>query len=159
MKFTLNGESISVDGDKNRKLLWVLRVDAAQTGTKYGCGQAMCGACTVLVDGEPTLSCITPMRLVEGKSVKTIEGLPTKLSKGGEKLHPLQEAFIEMDALQCGYCTPGMIMNAASLLDKNPSPTRKEVVTAMEGNICRCGSYGRIVEAIQLAGKNMRRQK
>lgn len=149
-KFTLNGENVEFKGDDSRRLLWVLRSDFSKTGTKYGCGMAQCGSCTVLVDGEAVLSCITPIKRVAGKTVRTVEGLAQK------KLHPLQEAFMKVDALQCGFCTPGMLMKAAALLKQNPDPTRQEIVEGMEGNLCRCGAYGRIIEAIQIAAKKMR---
>jgi aerobic-type carbon monoxide dehydrogenase small subunit (CoxS/CutS family) len=116
------------------------------TGTKYGCGQALCGACTVLVNGEAVRSCMYPMQLVEGKEVVTLEGL----AQNGD-LHPLQQAFVDHDALQCGYCTPGMIMNAYSLLATNPTPSRDEILAGMNGNLCRCGSHNRVVRAIQAA--------
>ena len=151
IQFTLNGKptKISVDGD--RMLLWVLRTDLELTGTKFGCGEGFCGACTVLVNGEAVRSCQTAVKEVRRKEVVTIEGL----SKNG-KLHPLQKAFIEHDALQCGFCTPGMILNAHSLLRENPQPTESEIVAGMEDNLCRCGSYKRIIEAIQSAAQTMK---
>jgi aerobic-type carbon monoxide dehydrogenase small subunit (CoxS/CutS family) len=127
-------------------LLWVLRTELGLTGTKYGCGQSLCGACTVLVNKEAVRSCQLPIREVRGKDVVTIEGL----SPDG-KPHALQKAFLEHNAYQCGFCTPGMILNAQALLLKNPKPGKTEIVEAMEGNVCRCGSYGRIVRAIQAA--------
>ncbi len=132
-------------------LLWVLRSDLGLTGTKYGCGVSLCGACTVLVDGEALRSCQLPVHDVKGKEVITIEGL----AKNG-KLHPLQEAFIKHDALQCGFCTPGMILNAYSLLRKNWEATRAEIIDAMDDNLCRCGSHIRVVEAIQTAARKMK---
>ena len=146
IRFTLNGESVTLDTEPNRKLLWVLRTDLEHTGTKYGCGAGMCGSCTVLVDGAPVRSCIVNVDYVQGKEVTTIEGLAT----GGE-LHPLQQVFYEQGAYQCGYCTPGMIMNAYALLQRNPRPTRDEIVQGMENNLCRCSAYKRIIEAIETA--------
>jgi aerobic-type carbon monoxide dehydrogenase small subunit (CoxS/CutS family) len=125
-------------------LLWVLRTDLGLTGTKFGCGEGFCGACTVVVDGQAVRSCQTPLKTVEGKKVLTIEGL----EKNG-RLHPLQEAFAEHDAMQCGYCTSGMILAAWSLLQSNPKPGRKEILAALEGNLCRCGAHNRIVLAVQ----------
>ena len=150
IQFALNGERVTVETEANRKLLWVLRTDFGLTGTKYGCGEGYCGACTVLVDNEAVRSCQTPITDIEGKEVLTIEGL----SKNG-KLHPLQESFIKHDALQCGYCTPGMILNALSLLLKNPHPSVQDITSAMEDNLCRCGTYKRIIQAIQEAAKTM----
>ncbi len=131
-------------------LLWVLRTELNLTGTKYGCGEGFCGSCTVLVDNEPVRSCQFPMKNADGKKIITIEGL----RKNG-KLHSLQQAFIKHDALQCGYCTPGMILNAQGLLLQNPHPTRAEIIENMEENLCRCGSYNRIVDAIQTASREL----
>ncbi len=150
ISFRLNGEPVSLDTDSDRKLLWVLRTDLELTGTKYGCGESVCGACTVIVDGIPERSCQFPLSDVQGKEVLTIEGL----MKGGE-LHPLQEAFVEHGALQCGYCTPGMIMNAYALLLDNPAPTRGEIIDGMEDNLCRCAAHKRIVEAIEDAARKL----
>ena len=151
IQFTLNGKptKISVDGD--RPLLWVLRTDLELTGTKFGCGEGFCGACTVLVDGKAVRSCQTAVKEIQGKEVVTIEGL----GKNG-KLHPLQKAFVDHDALQCGFCTPGMILNAYSLLRENPQPTESEIVAGMEDNLCRCGAHKRIVEAIQSAAQEIK---
>jgi len=135
-----------VDVDPQTPLLSVLRDYLSFTGTKYGCGEAQCGACTVLIDDQMTRSCTMPVGKVAGKQITTIEGL----EKDG-KLHPLQEAFIEADALQCGYCTSGMIMSGVALLKKNPKPSRDEIVKHMDRNICRCGTYLRIVKAIEIA--------
>lgn len=143
---TVNGKKLRVDVDSQTPLLYVLHDDLNLTGTKYGCGEARCGACSVLVDGQVMRSCVTPVARVSGKQITTIEGV----EKEG-KLHPLQEAFMKADALQCGYCTSGMIVAAAALLDKNAKPTREEIVKHMEGNVCRCGTYARIVNAIEIA--------
>ena len=151
ISFTLNGKPVSVTTDNQRMLLWVLRTDLGLTGTKYGCGKAMCGACTVIVNDRAVQSCMTTIRSVKGKNVITIEGL----SKNG-KLHPIQEAFVKHDALQCGFCTPGMIMNAYSLLLKNPEPTREEIIEGMENNLCRCGAHTRIIQAIETASQQMK---
>ncbi len=151
VSFKLNGKPVSLTVDSDRKLLWVLRTDLGLTGTKYGCGKGLCGSCTVLVDNKAVRSCVLPARGVAGKEVITIEGL----AKNG-RLHPVQEAFVEHDALQCGICTPGMIMNAYSLLSKNPQPTRAEIIRGMEGNLCRCGAHTRIIDAIESAGQEMR---
>lgn len=151
ISFKLNRKSVTVTTDGRRPLLWVLRTDLGLTGTKFGCGKALCGACTVLVNNRAVRSCVYPARNVSGTEVLTIEGL----SDNGD-LHPLQKAFIKHDALQCGFCTPGMILNAYSLLHQNPAPTREEIIRGMEDNLCRCGSYGRIIEAIQSAAAEMK---
>jgi aerobic-type carbon monoxide dehydrogenase small subunit (CoxS/CutS family) len=153
-RFTLNGEPTELAADGRRMLLWVLRTDLGLTGTKFGCGEALCGACTVLVDKEPVRSCKVPLESVTGKEVITIEGL----SPNGD-LHPLQRAFMAHDAMQCGYCTPGMLMSAYGLLLKNPQPTRAEIDEGMDGNLCRCGSYMRIIRAIQAAAEEMKAGK
>ena len=150
LRFKLNGKPVSLEVDPSRLLLWVLRYDLGLTGPKYGCGEALCGACTVLLDRQAVRSCSIEMKDVAGKEVTTIEGL------GQEgKLHPLQKAFVEHDALQCGYCTPGMIMNAYSLLLNNPRPSRRQIIEQMEGNLCRCGAHMRIIEAIETAAKQI----
>ncbi len=149
--FTLNGESVSVTTDGQRPLLWVLRTDFGLTGTKFGCGQAHCGACTVLVDNKAVRSCVYPVRNAGGREVRTIEGLSTN-----GKLHPLQKAFIAHDALQCGFCTPGMILTAYGLLHENPQPTRAEIIEGMDQNLCRCGAHTRIIDAIQAAAVEMK---
>jgi len=151
ISFTLNGKSVSLTTDNQRTLLWVLRSDLGLTGTKYGCGKAMCGACTVIVNDRAVQSCMTTIRSVKGKNVLTIEGL----SKNG-KLHPIQEAFVKHDALQCGFCTPGMILNAYSLLLRNPEPTREEIIDGMEYDLCRCGAHIRIIRAIESAAQEMK---
>jgi aerobic-type carbon monoxide dehydrogenase small subunit (CoxS/CutS family) len=139
---------LSVDGE--RMLLWVLRNDLGLTGAKYGCGQGHCGACTVLVNEEAVRSCRLPVKMVEGKEVLTIEGL----AQNGV-LHPLQQAFVEHDALQCGFCTSGMILNAYSLLKNNPQPGQSDIIRGMDHNLCRCTSYVRIVKAVQSAARSM----
>jgi len=149
--FTLNGKPTTLTVDTDRMLLWVLRIDCGLTGTKYGCGQSQCGACTVLVNNEAVRSCVTPVNDVLDKEVVTIEGLAS-----GGKLHPLQKAFMESDALQCGYCTSGMIMNAYSFLRKNPRPSEADILREMDGNLCRCGAHTRIVQAIGAAAGEMR---
>jgi aerobic-type carbon monoxide dehydrogenase small subunit (CoxS/CutS family) len=146
ISFTLNGKPTRVTVDDERMLLWVLRYDLGLTGTKFGCGAALCGACTVIVNKEAVRSCSTPVKDVAGKQVLTIEGL----SQDG-KLHPIQEAFLKHHAFQCGYCTSGMIVNAYALLLKTPRPTRAEIIRQMDDHLCRCGSHMRIVEAIQEA--------
>ena len=145
----VNGKKISVDIDPQTSLLIVLRNDLNLTGTKYGCGEAQCGACTVLVDGQQTRSCITQVGKVADKQIITIEGL----ERDGQ-LHPLQESFLKADAMQCGYCTPGMIMSGVALLNKNRQPSRDDIVRHMNGNICRCGTYLRIIAAIQMASEH-----
>src|SRR5580692_2539406 len=148
MELVVNQKHYRLEVPADRMLLWVLRDDLALTGSKYGCGEGQCGACTVLIDGVATRSCITPAASVERKAITTIEGL----AQNG-RLHPLQEAFIQADAMQCGYCTPGMILSGAGLLKKNPHPTNADIREAMEGNVCRCGTYPRIVAAVQMAAR------
>src|SRR5258708_19157594 len=143
---SVNGATHPVTVDPDRSLLSVLRDDLELPGSKFGCGEGQCGACTVLIDGQPTRSCITPVGSAAGKRIRTIESL----EKDG-RLHPLQEAFLEADAMQCGYCTPGMIMSGVGLLEKHPHPTDAEIVRFMEGNLCRCGAYPRILAAIRKA--------
>jgi aerobic-type carbon monoxide dehydrogenase small subunit (CoxS/CutS family) len=144
----VNGARQRIDADADRPLLSVLRDDLDLTGSKYGCGEGRCGACTVLIDGRPTRSCVTPVQAAAGRQIRTIEGLAH-----GDRLHPLQEAFLHADALQCGYCTPGMILSALALLNQQPRPSREEIVRFMGGNVCRCGTYPRIVTAIQEAAR------
>jgi aerobic-type carbon monoxide dehydrogenase small subunit (CoxS/CutS family) len=151
IRFTLNGKKTEITTEPNQTLLWVLRNQMGLTGTKYGCGSGFCGACTVLINREPSRSCTLPVSDVAGKNVITIEGL----SRNG-KLHPVQQAFIDHDALQCGYCTPGMIMTAAGMLIKNPSLTRQEIIDGLENNLCRCGAHTRIIDAVETAGKTMK---
>jgi len=150
IQFTLNGKQVSLPVDGDRMLLWVLRTDLELTGTKYGCGEGYCGSCTVLVDGEAVRSCRTTIKDVHGKRITTIEGLAA-----GTTLHPLQKAFAAHDALQCGYCTSGMIMTAVDFLKKHPHPTVDEISGGMEDNLCRCGAHKRIIEAVQTAAKEM----
>jgi aerobic-type carbon monoxide dehydrogenase small subunit (CoxS/CutS family) len=151
LRFTLNGKKTEVLIDLTQNLLWVLRNHFGLTGTKYGCGMGFCGACTILIDNEPMRSCMLPVGEIAGKKVVTIEGLEKK-----GKLHPVQKAFIEHDALQCGFCTPGMIMTATGLLIKNPSPTRQQIIEGMEENLCRCGAHNRILDAVETAAKEMK---
>jgi len=146
----VNGKAIPVDADSERSLLSVLRDDLGLTGAKYGCGEGQCGACTVLVDGTATHACLTPVGKVEQKKITTIEGL-----EQNGRLHPLQESFLEIGAMQCAYCTSGMIMAGVALLKRTPNPTEQEIVRSMEGNICRCGTYRRIIAAIKRAANLM----
>ena len=150
IQFTLNHKPVRLTVNKDRMLLWVLRTEMGLTGAKYGCGEGFCGACTVLVNHSAVRSCQFPITDAKGKEVLTIEGL----AKNG-KLHPLQAAFIRHNAIQCGFCTPGMVLNAYSLLKKIRRPTVPDIVRAMEGNLCRCSSYNRIIEAIQTASRSM----
>lgn len=150
IRFKLNGESVSVNVNGDESLLTVLRTYLDKTGTKYGCGIGECGACTVLMDNEATRSCMIYIEDIQDTEILTIEGLASK-----KDLHPIQKAFVTIDALQCGFCTPGMIMNALGLLLSNPNPTRKEIINGMDENLCRCGSYNRIIEAIEMAAKVM----
>lgn len=150
IQFKLNGKPVKINVDSDRMLLWVLRINLGLTGTKYGCGESYCGACTVLMNNEAVRSCQTQIKDVKGKDVVTIEGL----EKNG-KLHPLQKAFMDHDALQCGYCTPGMILTAYSLLKKNPRPSHSEIIEGMNDNLCRCGAHNRIVQAVDSAAKKM----
>ena len=147
----VNGARRPLHSDSERSLLHVLRSDLDLTGCKYGCGEGQCGACTVLIDGQPTRSCITQVGVAAGKAIQTIESL----ERNG-RLHPLQEAFIEADAMQCGYCTPGMIMAGLALLKTNPDPRNEDIVRALRGNICRCGTYARIVVAIKNAARKLK---
>lgn len=146
MRVTINGKAHSVDTAADRPLLEVLREDLGYTGTKYGCGEGQCRACTVLLDGKPVTSCLTPARLAEGKQVITIEGLAQ-----GAKLHRVQQAFLDAEAMQCGYCVPGMILRTVALLESNPKPNEAQIVEALNGNLCRCCGYVRIVKAVKLA--------
>ena len=147
IKLTLNGQPKEIDVADDTPLLWVLRDTLGMTGTKYGCGMSLCGACTVHVDGQPTRACVTPVGSIAGKSVTSIEGL------SADRGHPVQKAWIELDVPQCGYCQSGQIMAAAALLSKNPNPSDADIDTAMSGNICRCGTYPRIRKAIRRAAE------
>jgi len=151
IQFNLNGKAVELTVDPDLTLMWVLRTNFGLTGTKFGCGLGFCGACTVLMNDGAMRSCMISIGLIRGMNIVTIEGLEQNGS-----LHPIQKSFMKHDALQCGYCTPGMIMNAYALLLKNPEPSRKEIIDAMEGNLCRCGTYNRIIEAIQSASKVMK---
>jgi aerobic-type carbon monoxide dehydrogenase small subunit (CoxS/CutS family) len=156
MPFTLlvNGSEHRVDVEPEKPLLYVLRDDLGLTGTKYGCGEGQCGACTVLIGGSATRSCRMRVSSAAGKKITTIEGLAR-----GDALHPVQQAFLEVEAFQCGYCTPGMILSAASLLENNSTPNEQQIMSRMDGNICRCGAYGRIVEAVHRASELRRSGK
>jgi aerobic-type carbon monoxide dehydrogenase small subunit (CoxS/CutS family) len=151
VRFKLNGRQLNLKVDGERTLLWVLRTDLGVTGPKYGCGEGICGACTVLVNDEAVRSCQTTVKAVDGSEITTIEGL----ARNGA-LHPLQKAFIEHVGFQCGYCTPGMILTAYSLLAGNPTPTRAEIIAGMDDNLCRCGAHTRIVAAIEAASREMK---
>ncbi len=140
----VNGVEHLVDVTPDQRLLYVLRDDVGLTGTKYGCGEGQCGACTVLIDGKATRSCLTPVALAAGKQITTIEGL----EQNGQ-LHPVQEAFLKAEAFQCGYCTSGAILSAVALLNKSPHPTDQQIMASLEGNVCRCGTYPRILEAVR----------
>jgi len=150
IQFTLNGKSVELETDTSQTLLWVLRTELALTGTKHGCGIGFCGACTILVNGSAESSCTMTVKDIAGKKLTTIEGLALN-----EKLHPVQESFIEHEAQQCGFCTSGMIMNAVGLLASNPNPDRKQIIEGMDGNLCRCGAYNRIMMAIETAAKEI----
>ncbi len=152
ISFQLNGKPVTLEVEPSRMLLWVLRTDLGLTGTKYGCGEGYCGACTVVIDGEAVRSCQTPVGEASGKTVLTIEGLETD-----GKLHPLQEAFVSHNVMQCGFCTSGMIMTAYGLLRRKPAPSRDDIIQGMDDNFCRCGGYARIVEAIETAAQTMRK--
>lgn len=150
MQFVLNGRPTEITVDPGRALLWVLRTDLGLTGTKYGCGERECGACTVLLDGRPVFSCRTPVRSVQGREVTTIEGL----EKDG-KLHPVQQAFADHDALQCGYCTPGLVLRSVAFLARNPDPTPDQIREGLENHLCRCGTHVRVIEAVQAAARTL----
>jgi len=151
ISFVLNSKKTELLIDPTTSLLWALRNQLGLTGTKFGCGMGFCGACTVLIDNEAVRSCSLPVGDVAGKKVITIEGL----AKNG-KLHPVQQAFVDHDALQCGFCTPGMVMNAVGLLNKNPKPTRQDIINGMEDNLCRCGAHIRIIQAVETAAAEMK---
>ncbi len=149
VRFTLNGNPVALDGDEPRTLLWALRTEFQLTGAKYGCGEGLCGACTVLVEDEAVRSCVTPLRAADGKRVTTIEGL----AQEGE-LQPIQQAFIDHGAFQCGYCTSGMLLTAQALLHRVSKPTRAQIVARMDSVLCRCGAHQRIVAAIEAVARN-----
>ena len=150
--FTVNGQQRTVTTDPERPLLDVLREDLGLTGTKYGCGEARCGACTVLMDGKPTRSCVTPVAQAAGKAIRTVEGLAT-----GTALHPVQEAFLAEGAFQCGYCTPGMIMATVGLLEATPRPSDEQILTALDPHLCRCCAYPALLKAVRRAAAQMGR--
>ncbi len=150
MELVVNQTHYRLLVNPERMLLWVLRDELDLTGTKYGCGEGQCGACTVLIDGAPVRSCMTRVAAVAGRQITTIEGL-----EQNGKLHPVQEAFIEADALQCGYCTPGMILSSVGLLKKTPQPSEPDIRRALQGNVCRCGTYPRIIAAVKNAAAQM----
>jgi isoquinoline 1-oxidoreductase subunit alpha len=152
-QFKINGRAVTVDVPPETPLLWVVREELNLLGTKFGCGKGLCGACTVHIDGQPTRSCILPVSAVDGQSVATVESLSNR--NGG--LHPLQQAWIELNVTQCGYCQSGQLMSAAALVDKGGLPTEAEIRDAMSGNLCRCGTYQRVVAAIQLAATNSKK--
>jgi aerobic-type carbon monoxide dehydrogenase small subunit (CoxS/CutS family) len=150
----VNGAKLQVQADPERSLLSVLRDDLDLTGSKYGCGEGQCGACTVLLDGTAVRSCVTPLRAVAGREITTIEGL----EKNG-RLHPVQQAFLDAESMQCGYCTSGMILSGLALLRANANPARPEIVKAMQGNVCRCGTYPRILLAVEMAAQRLREER
>jgi carbon-monoxide dehydrogenase small subunit len=151
IRLTVNGRAVECETDAETRLLDLIRGPLGLTGTKEGCGEGECGACTVLLDGRPVNSCLIPAPVADGKSVLTIEGIAE-----GDRLHPIQAAFVETGGVQCGFCTPGFIMSAYALLRDNPSPTDEEIRSAIEGNLCRCTGYERIVDAIRLAADRLR---
>lgn len=144
VQFTLNGKPVKLDTEADQSLLWFLRGELELTGTKYGCGAGVCGACTVLVDGTAQRACLLDVQSIANRKVTTIEGLAE-----GDKLHPVQQAFVENDALQCGYCTPGMILSAVSLLAENPNASEADIIDGLDDNLCRCGAHKRIVKAVR----------
>jgi len=153
-KFAVNGQTRSIQSDPKTPLLTVLRDDLGLTGSKYGCGEGQCGACTVLLDGAPRRSCVLPISAAAGKSVTTIEGL-----EQSGRLHPVQQAFLDTEAFQCAYCTSGMIMSSLALLKQNLNPTPSDIAQALQGNICRCGAHPRVIEAVERAAKAIREQR
>lgn len=150
MELVVNGKRTAISVDPERPLLWVLRNELDLTGAKYGCGEGECGACTVMIDGVAHRSCITPVGSVAGRQITTIEGIADS-----DRLHPMQQAFIECDALQCGYCTAGMIVSSVALLRKTPEPSETAIKEALAGNVCRCGTYNRIIAAVRRASQNI----
>ena len=153
-QFTVNGQTRSIQSDPETPLLTILRDALGLTGSKYGCGEGQCGACTVLLDGAPRRSCVLPISAAAGKSVTTIEGL-----EQSGRLHPVQQAFLDAEAFQCAYCTSGMIMSSVALLKQNPNPTPSDIAQALEGNICRCGTHPRVIEAVERAAQAAREQR
>jgi aerobic-type carbon monoxide dehydrogenase small subunit (CoxS/CutS family) len=153
-ELNVNGVRRKVDAEPEQSLLSVLRDELDLTGSKYGCGEGQCGACTVLLDGVAARSCVTKLQAAIGKQITTIEGL-----ESNGRLHPLQQAFLDAGSMQCGYCTPGMIVAGAGLLRKNPNPTRGEIAQGMQGNVCRCGTYPRIIAAVEMAARRMREER
>jgi aerobic-type carbon monoxide dehydrogenase small subunit (CoxS/CutS family) len=151
LQIQVNGQCHYVSGDPDRPLLTVLRDELGLTGAKYGCGEAQCGACVVLIDGQPAPSCVTPLSEIGSQEIRTVESMERE-----EELHPVQQAFLEADALQCGYCTPGMIIAVVALLEQNPNPTESETIQALQKHVCRCGTYHRILKAVRLASRRMR---
>jgi aerobic-type carbon monoxide dehydrogenase small subunit (CoxS/CutS family) len=154
IELTVNGKKYSIEADPKASLLFTLRDELGLTGSKYGCGEGQCGACTVLLDGSPRRSCQLNVAAAQGKRILTIEGL-----EQDGRLHPVQQAFLDAEAFQCAYCTPGMIMSSVSLLQQRPNPTESEIAQSLQGNICRCGTYPRIVAAVQGAAKMLREHK
>jgi aerobic-type carbon monoxide dehydrogenase small subunit (CoxS/CutS family) len=150
IRFRLNGRPTEITVDPDRRFLWVLRTELGLTGVKYGCGEALCGSCTVLIGNRAVRSCATPARAIEGVEVTTIEGLAS-----ASGLHPVQQAFVNHEAMQCGYCTPGMILGAVGLLNANPDPSGAEILEGMEGHLCRCGTYARVIQAVRDAAESM----
>lgn len=149
IQFTLNGKAVQLDTEPGQSLLWFLRDELQLTGTKYGCGEGYCGACSVLVDGVAQRACLMDLTSIKNKTVTTIEGLAI-----GEDLHPVQQAFVENDALQCGYCTPGIIIAAVGLLNQNPAASEADIIAGLDGNLCRCGAHIRILKAVRSVAKN-----
>jgi isoquinoline 1-oxidoreductase alpha subunit len=153
MELSINGQKYAVDDAPDRPLLWVLRDELGLTGTKFGCGVGICGSCTVHVDGAATRSCLTPLSAMAGKEIRTLEGLASVNPDGSLQLHPVQEAFIELQVHQCGYCMSGQMMQAAAFIEENPNPSTDEIVSAMDRNLCRCGAYPRIRQAVARAAE------
>ncbi len=153
MELSINGKNYTVDDTPDRPLLWVLRDELGLTGTKFGCGVGICGSCTIHLDGAAVRACLTPLSASAGKKIRTLEGLATENPDGSLSLHPVQQAFIELQVHQCGYCMSGQMMTAAALLEQNPKPTAEEIITAMDKNLCRCGSYPRIRQAVARAAE------
>ena len=153
MDLSINGKTYQVEDNPDRVLLWVLRDELGLTGTKFGCGVGICGSCTVHIDGQAVRSCLTSLSSVAGKELRTLEGLAVENSDGTVRLHPVQEAFIELQVHQCGYCMSGQMMQAVALIDENPNPTEEEIIAGMDRNLCRCGAYPRIRKAVARAAE------